>query len=614
MKRVSRAFSLISSIALLVACGSTPEKPAQVNQPKPQLETPVVEKKPELTVADYLQRANEASNPSQSTIWYTRAADAWLKQGEYAKAHALLEQLNSELLSPFMQNQFTLFKAEALTGLKQYQLSFNLAKDLPIIQGFEQRVWQVKVTSASHTQHHLAAAKALIGARQYIATDDQTGLTQNSDDTWAQITQLGTEGLRAFDNEQEKQLSGWLNLLNITRTYADTPKQMLVNIRHWQAQYQGHPAASQLPDSLLAALETEPYRPKNVTVFLPLSGKFARQGQVVQQGIMAGYYSQQNLLSLDTLTFVDTNNTDIATLELETDFIIGPLLKSNIEAVQQKFTQIPILLLNQLDELALDKMHYAFSLSPESEARQAAQKLAEIGYQHPIVIAANNSYGKRVAETFISEFTELTNIEPEVAYFKNSQEIKASVEYLMETDASKQRIKTIKALLGNPSNFESDARNRQDVDLIYVYGNTAQIKLLKPYVDINTAPFAKPSPIYTTSNGFSSDLTIADLKDLNGISFSEMPWVLPTRKQEVTLASEMQQLWNGNDDKAARLFAFGYDSFRIIPHLAQMRAFSGFHHIGLSGKLLVEPNGMVSRQLAWAQYKNEQVVEFKPVH
>ncbi|WP_111978793.1 penicillin-binding protein activator [Algibacillus agarilyticus] len=610
MKSFHRWLYIMACSSLLLACGGTP-KPVV---PKVEIAKPSIKEAPKrkkvLTADDYIQRAAEATSLAQSTLWYTRAADLWVQEQNYTKAQSLLNQLDSTLLTPYMQQQFKLFKAEALLGLQQPQLSYNIALDLPIIKNFELRSAQIKAQSAIASKNTLTAIRALITLKNHTSPETHSPINEN---IWQQLNLLEKAALKNFQDITEFELSGWLRLLNITRIYANTPADMLVNIRHWQAQYPAHPAAEQLPNALQLALQIEPYKPYRVTVFLPLSGKFSRQGQSVQQGILAANYDPQNLLRLHELTFLDSETTDFSTLELETDFIIGPLLKHNISKVTERFVDIPVLLLNQTDDLTLTQQQFTFSLSPEGEAIQAADKLAELGYKAPIVIAANNAYGRRVAETFAKTYTEKADITPEVAYFKNTQEMKTTVEALLDTASSHKRIKTLKSLFGNPSNFNADARNRQDIDVIYIYGNIGQVKILKPYIDINTAPFATPAPLFTTSSGFSTNLSIADLKDLNGVKFSEMPWLLPSRKQQQALAQEMQTLWQGNDDNTTRLFALGFDAFKLIPHLAQMRVFPSFEHKGLSGELSITPEGVVNRQLSWAQYSNEKIVEFKSI-
>lgn len=642
----------MSCFALVASCSTAPTK---TSKPTPAITKPTVEKAKTTSANEYIKRANNSDSIEQAVVWYVRAADAYLYEQMPNKALAILSELDTSLMSEFIQQQYWLFKAEAYLEFEQYEQAYPLLKNLTDIQGFEARLLYAKATAATHTQHYLIAAKARIALKAWLT--DNAEVQQQNDLIWQDLVHLETAAFNFFQEPDQAEFSGWLELLKITEQNADSPANMLLKVKQWQSQYPAHPAAKQLPKGLQLALQQKAYQPEHIAVILPLSGQFLKQGQAIQQGISASYFEQQ-LSHSPTITYLDSNKLDWSSLTtLEADFIIGPLLKDNIKKFQQVKLSTPVLYLNELSdiELAQPQMNkidvnqplsakqalesspdnadasladsqalsaentnqtqlentiksFSFALSPEMEAKQAAQKMYELGYQKPIVFAANNSYGKRMSDAFIQTYRELNDNDIELSFFSNTQEMESSVTELMETKQSKDRIKTMRSLLGRAVKFESDARSRRDIDAIYIIGDPTQTRILKPYIDVNTSPFAPIIPIYASSLSYSSKLNNADLRDLNQIIFSDMPWILPGRANRNKLAHQMQLAWKNTNDQLSRLFAFGFDAYQLIPHLAQMTVFPNYHLAGMSGELSLNSEQQIERTLKWAKFDHGRVI------
>ncbi|EWH10626.1 LppC family lipoprotein [Catenovulum agarivorans DS-2] len=599
---------IVACLVGLTACGSTPKKSPQVVESKPEIKQPEAAR---ITAGAYLLRAEKAQDQFQASIWYVRAADAYLQEQQPAKALALLSELNDSYLSEYLVKQKQLFQAEGLIHFEQFQQAYALIEGIEKLQGFEQRLLQAKATSAQQTQHYLVAIKSRIALKRFVVQEQKALIDEQ---IWLDLNQLEATALEHFQEPNQPELSGWLKLLQITRTHASAPANMLLNIKNWQSQYPSHPAALQLPQALTKALEVKPYQPQNIAVILPLTGKYQKQGRYIQQGIMAAFYELRRSHS-PNIEFLDSNNLSLPDF-IQTqqqsatyDFIIGPLLKSNVEQLRAAELPTPRLYLNDISQdLTLTDHQYSFALAPEIEAEQAAKHILAQGYTQPIVLAANNAYGQRMSHAFSQVVEQQTQHPVSIGFFSNTDEMQNQVENLLETAQSKDRIKTIKQLLGNPQGFEADARNRQDIDVIYIIGDPTQTRILKPYIDVNTAPFAELIPIFASSISFSSKLNNADLRDLNEIIFSDMPWILPGQANRSKLAYQMELVWENPSDALSRFFAFGFDAYQLITNLAQMRVFPSYTVTGLTGKLTVNQQGKLHRQLKWAKFNNGRVV------
>ncbi len=630
---------LLSSLGLLASCGTTPTQPE--TQPKLNTQAPAAEQNQTTSAAEYIERARQADSLEQAVVWYVRSADAYLQQQNPEKAIAILSQLKPELMSDFIQKQYHLFYAESYLAFEQYQNAYLQLENINLIQSFEPRFLAAKSTAASKTGNYLIAARNRIELKKHLLDDTQIQL--QNDLIWQDLIYLKPTAYRHFQEPSQVELSGWLELLQITQTYADSPANMLLKIKSWQALFPSHPAAQQLPMGLQLAIKTQPYNPQKIAVILPLSGKFIRQGQAIQQGITASFF-EQKLSRAPAITFLDSEAMDWQTFaQTEYDFIIGPLLKSNIEKLSALKLAIPTLYLNDAESgagnneitgetqteeaqvnsteaeskqnVAVEQQlnqsatgYYSFTLNPEMEARQAALKMLELGHKKPIVFAANNSFGKRMSSAFVDAFKAESDQQINVAFYSNTKEMETSVTRLMETVQSEERIKTIRSLVGRGYKFESDPRNRQDIDAIYIIGDPTQTRILKPYIDVNTSPFAPIIPIYASSLSYSSNLNNADMRDLNQIIFSDMPWILPGRAKQNKLAHQMQLAWGNTNDQLSRLFAFGFDAYQLIPHLAQMQVFPNYQISGMTGELQLNDAQQVERSMRWAKFDHGRVI------
>ena len=127
-------------------------------------------------------------------------------------------------------------------------------------------------------------------------------------------------------------------------------------------------------------------------------------------------------------------------------------------------------------------------------------------------------------------------------------------------------------------------------------------------MDVNISPFAKRIPIFASSRSHDIKSDKTDKKDLAGLYFSEIPWMLPLTGTQQTLRSDFDEIWPERSTLEQQLFAMGFDAVQLIPHLRQLQMVPGKTLAGLTGNLTVNQDGDVERQLKWAQYREKQIV------
>ncbi len=586
------------AFAVLAGCASGPQTPAA---PTETLSLGQVSQAP----SAYLQLASDSQGTQQQS-YLLLAARAYLAQGQRSAAQNLLTPLAPQLPdSGPLQAEYRLLQAHILADQQQRGDALALLT-WPASWNLSAAQWRDFFALRAALHHDegqpLSEAAALYGLTPYLNANEQAA---NADALWTALSRTDEATLKAQQEQaQDPVWRGWLELAWLTQHFAVQPSSLLGELARWQQANPSHPAAQRLPMDLERALSVQPYRPYQVAVLLPLSGRVASQARAIQDGLLA------NMLANDEqrqVRFYDTGEMDAVAayqqaLEDGAEFVIGPLLKPNVDKVLAQYDgRVPLLALNAKEPgSASGNDLYFFSLDPETEAAQAAQRIWLEGHKHPLVLASGNAIGKRMAERFVSEWAELSDDPVEIHYFGNQGSMRGTVQTAMHVDQSEARIKEIKALFG--ARTEADFRSRRDVDALYLVANGDEVRLLKPFVDVSLAVFADPLALYASSRAHLA-LNNQQSQELDGLELSDMPWLLEANPAR----AQAEALWPERQQALMRLYAMGYDSWNLIDRLAQMRVFSGYRVKGLSGFLAVSPEGELERELSWAKYRRGQL-------
>ena len=228
-----------------------------------------------------------------------------------------------------------------------------------------------------------------------------------------------------------------------------------------------------------------------------------------------------------------------------------------------------------------------------------------MGYQKPMLLAPENTNGQRLVDFFNQQWQRYSETKPQIGFYENNQDMPKTISSLLEVDQSKERIKTIKALF--KQEVESETRSRSDIDVIYILGDAIETRLIKPYLDVNVSTFSERIPLYASSKSHSKQIDSTDKGDLDGLYFTELPWMLNSQITQHNLREQYNLLWPEQADISQRLFAMAYDAVLVINDIRQLSLMPGNQFSGLSGKLSVNSNGHLQRVLDWAQYTNRQI-------
>lgn len=594
-------WQLLALCLLLSACAAPPPPPPVVAVDPP----PAILDEPILTAESYLANAQMALEGDKFD-WSAMAVKAYYRGGEPLKAEALKNRLETDALSGQQRASLQLASAYGLQLQGQPDrivsiLNFSPLWSLP--DDYWVTYYKMRADIFESQRNPVSAAQEKILLENYLIDEEE--LQVNRQQIWELLKPLSPFILRTFQRPNEPLQNGWFELAAIGNEPIRNADEFRQKIENWQYDYPDHPATPFVDENITNIIAQAPYQPQRIAVLLPLSGRQKTNGIAIRDGILAAKQDSQMEITPE-LVFLDTAQAQLLQLteELqlgEYDFILGPLLKPNLEALRQQPIDIPWLGLNMSPSYSeLQPLNqYSFALAPEQEAIQAAEFMAAQGEQYPQVLAPNSQTGKRMAQAFREAWLQYHEVAPGITYYSNRTDIQAAVKTLLDTDISQQRVSQVKQLLG--SNLETELRSRRDTQAIYLIANNTDAKLIQPFIDVTVSPFADRISLYASSRTHSRS---SDNKELNQMMVSEMPWILDTTSVN---ARRFVQLWPTANDTENRLYAMGYDSYNLIPKLNQMRGASNVSTEGLTGILSVNANGEVERQLIWSQYQDGQL-------
>lgn len=648
--------SAVASVLLLAGCGSTPKSQSKSVEVKPSpIETTQVDDNvtPEHKLLEAKRVWARTRDKNQRDTLLLEAADLYLQNQQPVLAQQVLFEVKEDGISSANQSYYSLLITKAYTDLPGAAPEELLAMLDNVIETDETAYQKAELQTKLYSQQGNLAAAANSVLKTRLSDE------QKVEQVWKWITSLPNESLNAVGKEYPA-LAPFLTLRELTEQYASSPIKLANNLQQFTQVYRGHVLENALPEDVVKASKLADAGANDIAVLLPLSGRLARSGQVVKDGIMAAYYTdvekRQDEHLLPRLRFIDTNGADSQELITEigdTKFIIGPLLKETIESLIPNLPiGVNVLALNRPDELpdsslqqstpysiatqradvdneasnvdlaapktqdetgALDlpvSLNY-YGLAPEDEARQLAELIFKKGYRAPIVIAAQNSLYQRMDDTFKTHWKALNSAENKQranitsVTFNDSNSLREGITQALDVAQSNERINQIEYMTNDE--VYNMPRSRRDIDAIVAFASPQDTELLNPIIEASLNPFdGKQVPVYATSRSMDYDSGKNQWRDLQNVHFIDMPWLMPSHKWQ-PLEQEVQQAWENQNTMHKRLFAFGFDAYQLLPQLGMLNTLKYLSHDGLTGNLSLNQRGEVVRKQPQAIIRNEKV-------
>jgi uncharacterized protein len=331
--------------------------------------------------------------------------------------------------------------------------------------------------------------------------------------------------------------------------------------------------------------------PSQIALLLPLSGRGEAFGVAVRDGFVAAYLEQDaakrpslKIYDVAAEPIVAAYNRAIAD---GAGFVVGPLTKEDVAAVAPLSAgRTPVLALNFLaDSASPAKNFFQFALLPEDEARIVARRVVADGRLAGVAIVPAGELGNRVAAAFSEELKTLGGT------LLDSQKYDPSQPDF--SDIIKQELQ-VKATKGEPSTHRTDAT------FVFVVGSPGAARLIMTQLNFH---YVGDVPVYSTSDSFEPDPTAN--ADIDGMFFPDMPWMISSDPVTTQIRDSVRSAWPARTARGDRnrLYAFGFDAYRLVPALRANNPGDAGEILGVTGKLHIDDHNRIRRDLEWAQIK-----------
>lgn len=411
------------------------------------------------------------------------------------------------------------------------------------------------------------------------------------------------------------QIALLLPLTGQAKVFGEAIRQGFLDAQSGLPQPQAMPTAPQEPkkDDSLASILEELGINNTETPATDTAKETTENTQATQdQGKESSTFSGDTTLRLDPIAqnsrqviVYDTNSQPIDVLmkKVQQDganLIVGPLLKPEVMKTIELQSGLPVLALNELDNVPSATTVCFFSLSPEDETRNAAQHLRQQQKSNPLIIVPDNKFGQRMAQTFADEWQRTGGGTVLQQTFSSVDSLKASINRGVGIRMTGTPVlPTANAPL--PLETQSIPSAGGAIDSVYIIATSDELTLIKPMIDMAISTQKRP-PIYVSSRSNQGGTGPDFRMEMDGIQFSDIPLMAGANLPLMQKASSKF----ANDYSLMRLYAMGIDAWSLANNYNDLTK-GTLRFNGISGSLRVENNCTVYRELPWMQFKQGKI-------
>lgn len=591
--------------------------------------------------------AGEIGNAANT--WRLAAIEQWLFADRVEPAASGLAQLvtpldTSEQFERDRLNVWLLWRRDGAAIAWQNMTALS-APDMATQRRARERFFDLRQSLALANALPVEAVRSAL-EREKLAVDPTAAAALRSD-LLAELRTAVDTGLRIDPRSagRDALVRGWLEAATLAARAARVPASGNAAITAtWQRRYPNHPARTALvathldaPPSLAVgttqtgvtsgsgtgpiaaatastrAATAPAVEATHVAVLLPLSGRLASAGREVRDGLIAARFADS--VDAPALGFYDTATaTDAAAMQALIDrarsagaqSLIGPLGRDEVALAASLPNSLPQLWLNTLPASTQSAAEPAspvsppiwqYALAPEEEAQLAAERALAADQRRAIILLPTGDWATRVGEAFRSRFE--AGGGRVLAQESLADDSAAAIEKALRLDQSRARHRRLQSILDETLVFQP--RRRGDVDLLFTPGSAQQLRQLRPQLKFNGAA---DIPTYVTADAWDGSKST----ELDGLLFADMPWMIsPPTGEALRLSSQLESAGD-QSRRHGRLFAMGYDAWRLQAAMRQRAAIgstdSPLRIDGVTGMLSIGPDGVIRRELSLARIED----------
>jgi outer membrane PBP1 activator LpoA protein len=529
--------------------------------------------------------------PADSDNYELLSAEQWAAAGNVAAAKQAFAQVSPEARSK-LPTQRALVAAEIAYAENDPTRAIRELDQIavPTAPNQAQNYYWIRGRSAFLTGHPVEGTRALVERERYLA--DPAAVRANREELYTRVRTAAEKGAPlTAPAKTEPIVLGWLELGPVAVELERNPARATQALDAWKRQFPQHPAN----DSVLSMAQTQiavaTEYPNQIALLLPLSGRGEAFGVAVRDGFVAAYL-EQDAARRPSLKIYDVAAESVGAaynraIADGAGFVVGPLTKEDVAAVAPLSTgRTPVLALNFLaDSASPAKNFFQFALLPEDEARSVARRVVADGRLAGVAIVPAGELGNRVAAAFADELKTLGGTLLDSQKYDTSQPD--------FSDIIKQELQ-VKATKGEPSTHRTDAT------FVFAVGSPGAARLIMTQLNFY---YAGDVPVYSTSDSFEPDPTAN--ADIDGMFFPDMPWMISNDPVTTQIRDSVRSAWPARTSRGDRnrLYAFGFDAYRLVPALQSKNPSAAGEISGVTGKLHIDDHNRIRRELEWAQIK-----------
>jgi uncharacterized protein len=535
--------------------------------------------------------------PAESDNYELLSAEQWVAAGNVAAAKLALAQVSAQARSKLATPR-ALVAAEIAYAENDPGGAIRELDQIPVPTAAEQaqNYYWIRGRSAFLTGHPVEGVRALVERERFIS--DPAVLRANRDELLTRVRTAAERGApMKAPAKSDAVVVGWLELGPVAVEIERNPARATKELDAWKRQFPTHPANSSVLSVAQTQIAVATEYPNQIALLLPLSGRAEAFGVAVRDGFIAAYL-QQNAASRPRLKIYDVAAESVSSaynraIADGAGFVVGPLFKDEVAAVAPVTGgRTPVLALNFLGEtVAPPKNFYQFALLPEDEARMVARRAVADGRLNGVAIVPSGEWGTRVAAAFAEELKGLGGTVLDSGRYDPAQvDFSDVIKMVMQLKATKVE----KGEKPEPPTHRSDAA------FIFVAASTAgTARLILPQLKYN---FSGDVPVYSTSDSFEPDPNANS--DVDGMLFPDMPWMISNDPATAQIRDSVRAAWPARTARRDRLYAFGFDAYRLVPGLRSSSPAASSEIAGVTGKLHLDQQNKIRRELDWAQIRS----------
>jgi len=453
----------------------------------------------------------------------------------------------------------------------EYDQAFLLLLPLQSMLNFNQTALaslHASLSTAYEKQDDVANALEQLVRRQYYL-EDTDAISHNQQHIWQLLSAQTTLTLVAMRGESaDTTIQGWIDLSLATRN-----QDSISSLATWNNSYPDH-VATNLAKMLSTQAQSENNLPANfqgnIALLLPL------QNESLAEKIAAFKLGLQTALSKNNML----NEIKVFSQPNE----VAELRAQNTLGNAESFTYVIAPNLSELSSdsnstlIAEGKNNNNLS-NPDLSILDEARKIAEFAVDHTmqkiVVVTTTNDSSSKMLSNFAQVWETERGYKLKLITLSNSSKdgISLDINQLM--------------------NLRSQTSTQ---DMILLAMSASEAHNVRPYLDISM-----PTMAFSSLNTLESDSD--GNQALNAIYFTDIPFLLMPNNPQFSYYKDASSSLKSNELK--RYFALGVDYITLLSaHRTNNEAIIN----GLTGKLLLNSNGQIKRQLSIGKFTYQGVV------